>query len=300
MVKSLKIIGLIVLAIIILYAISFFFSNAGLGPSYNSKLSNKEQVNIGSMATYSVGAQDIPEVKAKSYMAVDLANDEIIYSRRADSPLLVASLTKLMTAWIVLNYGDMSDRYTVLKEDATAFSPALKLVPGDKVLVSDLFNAMLIGSANDAAAALSRYIEKKQPQSFIELMNQESKKLNMKDTRFSNPNGFDSETNYSSSNDLRILATKLLEKSAFDATNRATGYTFSGEIKTDYQINATNILLKQYSDLRAIKTGFTEEAQGSMINILRHNNQNYLLIVIGSPDRESDTLILRKKVLEIQ
>lgn len=297
--KYLRIIGLVLIAIIILYAISFLFSNVGLGPSYNSKYPNGKEVNVGNSAAYSVGSQDIPEIKAGSYMVVDLADDKILFSRRADSPLLVASLTKLMTAWIVLNYGNMSDQYTVTAQDGKAFSPSLKLVPGDKVMVADLFNAMLIGSANDAAAALARYIEMKQPQTFIELMNQESKKLNMKDTRFSNPNGFDSETNYSSSNDLRILATKLLEKSVFDVTNRATGYTFSGELKMTYQINATNILVKQYPDLRAIKTGFTEEAQGSMINILRHNNQNYLLIVIGSPDREGDTLLLRKKVLEI-
>ncbi len=299
MVKFLKVAGLLVAAFAILYAISFLFSNVGLGPSYDQANSDDESVRIGSSSSYSLSKQDIPEVKSNSYLVVDLSTNKVVFSRREDSQLLVASLTKLMTAWIVINYGRLDDQYVITAEDTKSFSPMLDLSVGDKVLVSDLLNAMLIGSANDAAMSLAHYIEKVQPKPFIDLMNQESKQLGMFDTRFSNPNGFDSDTNYSSSNDLKILATKLYSKGSLSATSRATSYRFIGSLQIPYQISSTNTLIKNYSDIYAIKTGFTEEAQGSMINVIKHSNTDYLLIVIGSPDRESDTLVLRKKILEI-
>lgn len=299
MVKFLKVLSLVVVAFAILYAISFLFSNVGLGPSYDPANSDDHMVRFGSSSSYSLTKQDIPEVKSNSYLVVDLTSDKVIFSRRADSQLLVASLTKLMTAWIVINHGRLEDQYTITSQDTKSFSPVLELSVGDKVLVSDLLNAMLIGSANDAAMSLAHYIESVQPKPFIDLMNEESKNLRMLDTRFSNPNGFDSDTNYSSSNDLKILATKLYAKGSLSATSRATSYRFLGSKQIPYQIGSTNTLINNYSDIYAIKTGFTEEAQGSMINIIKHNNIDYLVIVIGSPDREGDTLVLRKKILEL-
>ena len=64
-----------------------------------------------------------------------------------------------------------------------------------------------------------------------------------------------------------------------------------------YKISATNQLLEKYPDLEAIKTGYTEQAQGSMINLLKTPNTNYLIIVLGSPNREADTLKLREIIL---
>lgn len=300
MLKIIKGLILIAAAVAVFYAISFFFPNTGLGPSNNWQGPSPEEVPVVSTVTYSLHEQDIPDVQAKSYMVVDLTAEQTVFARRADSPLLVASLTKLMTAWIVLNYGNLNDRYTIQPEDTKAFSPVLGLTVGDQVLVSDLLSAMLVGSANDAAISLSRYIERKQNRSFIDLMNQESKNLRMLDTRFSNPNGFDSETNYSSSNDLRILSGQLLAKKTFNSTWRATEYSFSGQLKTQYYTRATNILLQNYPDLHAIKTGFTAEAGGSMISLLKYGGKDYLLIVIGSPNREDDTVTIRQRILELR
>ncbi len=298
MVKALKFITATLVIVVLLYGISFLFSNAGLGPSSSSRvISGDPQVIELDATSYDLTQQSIPEVKASSYEVIDLSTNSVLLSKRADSSLLVASLTKLMTAWIVVNYGNLSDEYLITSADTKSFSPALGLSAGDKVLVSDLLNAMLVGSANDAALALSHYIEKKQSKTFPELMNSEAENLKLKDTRFSNPNGFDSDTNYSSSNDLNKLVNELRAKNIFSLTSRASSYSFSGSFKKVYKISATNQLLEKYPDLEAIKTGYTEQAQGSMINLLKTPNTNYLIIVLGSPNREADTLKLREIIL---
>ncbi len=283
----------------LLYGVSFLFSNAGLSPSNESKTITGQIDEVKNKASsYILSNKDIPEVKAASYEVVDLSNNQVLLSKRPDSALLVASLTKLMTTWIVLNYGKLNDTYQITAQDVKSFSPSLGLVVGDKVLVSDLLNSMLIGSANDAALSLSHYVEKKQTKTFADLMNLEAQSLNLTDTRFSNPNGFDSDTNYSSSNDLKILFAKLNERHVFDSTSRATSYSFSGLLQKTYKISATNVLLAKYKDLYAVKTGFTNEAQGSMINLLKIGQKQYLIIVLGSPDREADTLELRQIILD--
>jgi D-alanyl-D-alanine carboxypeptidase (penicillin-binding protein 5/6) len=280
------------------YVASFFFSNAGLSPSNQSTvISGTMQTTPSGSQNFLVSEENLPDIKANSFEVVDMNSNTVLISRRPNSSLLVASLTKLMTTWIVLNYGQLADTYEISEKDTKSFSPSLGLVKGDKVLVSDLLNAMLIGSANDAAISLSHYIEGKQNKSFIELMNSEVNTLKLEDTRFSNPNGFDSDTNYSSSNDLKQLVSLLLQRKVFDSTSRSTKYTFSGSFKKNYSISSTNELIAKYSDLYAIKTGFTPEAQGSMVNLLKLDRKEYLIIVLGSPNRESDTLKLRDLVI---
>ncbi len=300
MLKIIKLVGYIIISFLLIYGISFLFSNTGLGPSNQSKNQTEQEKSqrINGEKSYDINEQEISEVKAASYEVIDLSNDQIIFSKRPDSALLVASLTKLMTTWIVLNYGNPTDEYEITNSDIKSFNPSLNLAVGDKVVISDLLNSMLIGSANDAALSLSHYIEKKQQKSFTELMNKEVKNLNLTDTRFSNPNGFDSETNYSSSNDVKKISKVLISKNVFDNTSKAYSYSFSGKLGQRYFITATNNLIQKYSDLYAIKTGYTDAAQGSMVNILKYNNRDYLIIVLGSPNREEDTLQLRKKIIE--
>lgn len=299
MIKALKISASIIVILLLLYGASFLFSNTGLSPSDESRnLQGQFNTPKDKESSFAISEQDLPEVKASSFEVTNLTSKTVLVSRRPDSALLVASLTKLMTTWIVVNFGDLEDQYQIATGDSKSFSPSLGLVTGDTVQVSDLLNSMLIGSANDAALALSHYVEKKQSKSFLELMNSEAKNLSLNDTRFSNPNGFDSDTNYSSAHDIKTLATKLYERHIFDNTSRSSSYSFSGALQKTYHVNATNQLLVKYKDLYAIKTGFTNEAQGSMVTILKYNQNEYLLIVLGSPDREADTLKLRQLIID--
>lgn len=256
-----------------------------------------EQVELDNLVSYDLPNDVQNKVQANGYLVKNLGTDQIITGQQFNNSLPVASLTKLMTIWTALQHVSLEDTVTVPTGGLISVSPSLGLVGGDQVKVDDLVHACLVGSANDAADLLGKFVTERTDLPFTELMNQQVVELGMTESRFSNPMGFDSIVNYSSAKDLAILVTRLDELGIFEDTQDASEYRFTSLTGRVYTIQATNKLIAQYPDLLAVKTGYTNLALGSMINILRDDNQRWLIIVIGSPDRESDTLELRRQVL---
>jgi serine-type D-Ala-D-Ala carboxypeptidase (penicillin-binding protein 5/6) len=300
--RIIKALGILLPALAIFYIGSTALANPALAPTANIKIlgaTSAEQNELGNFVSFPVPEQtNQPTILAASYLVQNLETDQIIAGEQFDNSLPVASLTKLMTIWTALEHADLTEEVTVANVAANSkISPSLGLVNNDKVLVEDLINSILVGSANDAANLLGAHVSQKLNLPFSELMNQEAIELGLTHSRFSNPMGFDSVSNYSSAKDLSKLVKALNQKEIFKLPSHSNNYAFTSELGNKYSITATNKLISQYEDLSAVKTGFTNLALGSMINILRAADQDWLIIVIGSPDREADTLRLREQVL---
>lgn len=256
-----------------------------------------EQKELDNLVSYDLSQPDPQGIKAASYLVEDYDSGQIIAGKQIDNSLPIASLTKLMTVWTTLEHVDPGEIIEISPADQVNVSPSLDLKAGDKVAVQDLIQSILVGSANDAANVLGGYVSRKLELPFSELMNQEAVQLGMKNSRFSNPMGFDSAVNYSSARDLALLVRKLNEKALFEDSSKAPSYEFRSALGNIYSVQATNKLTGLYSDLSAVKTGYTNLALGAMINFLDTGGTKKLLIVIGSSDREGDTLQLRKQFL---
>ncbi len=233
-------------------------------------------------------------ISAKSFLVYDLATKQTLIDQETGAKLPIASLTKLMTALLVYEQSNFSEIVTITPSDHTTVSPVLNLIPGDKIKVEDLFNAMLIGSNNDAAAALSRYVEQTTKTSFIDLMNKKAAELGMTNSHFSNALGFDNDYNFSTAADLKLLIAQSEQYTAFQLNSRKTSYQFTSSEGRHYSTKATNTLLANNSDIYAIKTGFTNEAGGSMITQIGNSGHDFVIIVLGSGNREQDTLKLKQ------
>ncbi|HMQ01575.1 MAG TPA: serine hydrolase [Candidatus Doudnabacteria bacterium] len=291
----------LILVGIFFYLNSVLIAYPALAPTANIKIlgaSTSEQEILQNFKSFEVATDNsINSVRAASFLIQDLDSNQLIGAHHPDTSLPVASLTKLMTVWTALQYADMDEVVTVNHSAYETVSPSLGLLVGDEVKLSDLIYACLIGSSNDAARTIADYIGTKMNLPFSELMNQQAAQLGMKNSRFSNAMGFDSVVNYSSARDLSLLVKALTETGVFEQTWQAGNYRFTGKLGRIYQTTATNKLLNTYPDLRAIKTGFTNTALGSMITVVTTGTSRTLIIVIGSPDREGDTLQLRAKIL---
>lgn len=299
--QQVKFLACFLLAILITYLLSFSVAMPVLSPTMEVNVLGTSEVQdyqLENFISYQTPEQTYDKnVLAAGYGIINLTGQKTVLKSHSDIPLPIASLTKLMTAWVTLKYGSLQDSYTIQSTDIESTKPSLNLTPGDEVLVKDLMNAMLIGSNNDSAKALAGYIEEKTNLKFTDLMNREASRLEMKNSRYSNPIGFDSNTNYSSVEDISILVNALIPTNIFDSTSRKSTYEFTSISGKSYSTTATNKLIDKYPDLSAIKTGFTNTALGSMVNLLKFQDQTYLLIVIGSPNREADTLELRNLVI---
>lgn len=301
--KFIKIIVGILATIPLVYVATFSVASPSLAPTKEIKIlgaSSEEENQLKGFANFELSDQiDTNDIEATSYYVENLSNNSVVTKKYSKNPLPIASLTKLMTAWVTHQYGSFNDEYTITSNDTESISPSLGLVVGDRVKVNDLINSLLIGSANDAAVALGGYLESKERKPVQDLMNQEIINLGLSNSRFQNPIGLDSISNYASAEDIAILVKKLEPTGIFEETSKAQQYNFKSLLNNSYSVSATNKLITKYQNLYAIKTGFTNTALGSMVNILQKDDQRYLIIVIGSPDREGDTVKLMNKVLEL-
>jgi len=244
------------------------------------------------------GAIDLEGVSAKAVLAYDLETGQILGGKNSGLQLPIASLTKLLTAWVVYQDGDLNDIVEIKNTDLVNVKPVLSLTPGDKIKISDLLNSMLIGSNNDAALALSNYVAEKTGQDFALLMNKAAKELGMRDSQFSNPFGFDYKGNYSTAADLQKLVNATQSLAVFTHLGRAQNFEFTSQSGRRYFTKATNRLLLKHPEIEAVKTGYTESSKGSMITKITLGGRKVILIAISSENREADTLKLEQVLSE--
>ncbi len=292
-----------VIAILVTGMVIFVFSNPTLAPEMTQpdipKISPSTNTQSGKTFDDSESKDIIGEgVKAESYLVIDKNTGEVIASRNPKTPLAIASITKLMTAYVVQKYGNLNDIWAVTSSGTLNINPVLGLKVGDRVKIEDLINSILIGSANDAAATLGVYITSLKKVPMEELMNSEAKRLGMTSTHYENPIGFDSEQNYSSASDLLLLINETEKLPIFTKVDRKLQYSFVSENGQSYSVKATNKLLAGDPEIHAIKTGYTDEAKGAMITSVVHEQQNLIIIVLGSSNRENDTKLLKTRALK--
>ncbi len=239
---------------------------------------------------------DLSDVSAQSFLVFDLDSGQELLSKNPTQKLAIASLTKLMTALAAYNNSNLNKTFAITSKNILNVKPDLGLAIGDEVKALDVFNSMLIGSCNDAAKALADFTSQSSGSNFVDLMNGQAAVLGMVNSSFSNPMGFDNSDNYSTAEDLKLLITNTQHFTDFTDLGRMTGYKFSGALGKIYSATATNLLIKNHPDIQAVKTGFTNEANGAMATKVAIGGHQIIILVLDSQNREGDTLKLKSAV----
>lgn len=245
------------------------------------------------------------EIGAKSALAVSFDEKRIYYEKNSRARLPMASLTKLMTALVVVENYDLDKVITILPDALTREGEKGDLRSYEKITTRSLLTMMLVESSNDAAMVLAQNlpekIEKNASNSynnFINLMNQKAWELELDDTHFDNPDGLDSPTHYSTALDLSRLFRYILERYSWITkimhAQNVVIYSFDGKI--EHRLKNSNDLLGRISEIEAGKTGFTDNAGGCLILFITgfgDFDRGIISVVLGSEDRfgESEKLI---------
>jgi serine-type D-Ala-D-Ala carboxypeptidase (penicillin-binding protein 5/6) len=237
---------------------------------------------------YDVFAQTI---SAKSAYVEDVDSGTILFERNSQRILLPASTTKLMTALVVLEEFNLENVIvvpTLPKVDGLKY----EFEPNEQILVQDLLKAMLIQSSNDAAYILA-LSSSKGFGGFVESMNQKAQELNLKQTQYKNPAGFDDDTQKSTARDLVILSKEFMQDeflAQIVATKEAVITDVSGEFQ--HYLTSTHQLLGLDPTVVGIKTGTTEGASQVLITQFNREGHNIIIVVMGSEDRYLETMRL--------
>lgn len=235
----------------------------------------------------------MPVIDANSALLMDVDTGLILYEKNSKASLPMASLTKIMTAIIILESHNLYEVVTVKdahRDDEVGVR--IWLYDGEKITINNLLIGLLVPSGGDAALALAEY-HSGSVEEFAKEMNKKAKELGLKKTQFKNPIGLDEDGHYSSAEDLATLTRYALGFRTFrKIVNIQQANIKSTNGKIDHSFFNTNYLLKGYLDIRGIKTGTTDEAGESLINIGRKNGHEVLTILLNSPNRFQESKIM--------
>ena len=222
---------------------------------------------------------------AHSIFMKELRSGRVLYQHESLKRLSPASLTKIMSALVILEKGKLDDQATISRNAARAPKTHLRLRAGEVFKLEDLLKAMLIVSANDACLAAVEHVGGDEEQ-FVMLMNAKAAALGLTDTHFSNGCGFDGPEHYSTAEDLAKLSEVALQNPIFRALVRE-----EREIITPisghraYVLHSTNRLLGRIPGVEGIKTGFTSKAGRCLIAKVSQNGSDLLVVILNSNRR---------------
>ncbi|MDD4351486.1 MAG: D-alanyl-D-alanine carboxypeptidase [Candidatus Gracilibacteria bacterium] len=233
-----------------------------------------------------------PIISANSAIALDLNSGTVLYSKDAYQTLPIASITKLMTALLVLEDGRLDEMAQISEKAASLPGSKAWLYPGDYMKVEDLLKANLIHSANDASMVLAEFVAGSE-EAFVEKMNRKVLELKLAGTHFENPVGYDNNENYSTAYELTLLAKKLWEYPLFRQIVGTRSETIYSEGGSAYKLESTNDLLKSYLKVYGMKTGTTDAAGQALVAIGEvDGGRQILTVVLNSPDRYHETKVI--------
>ncbi len=254
------------------------------------------------------------EIKAKAAISVEIdnqGNERVLFEKNSQQLLPIASLSKLMTALVILDLDEtynLSQLITITKEavEQEGSSKYGDLTAGESLSVENLIYIMLIESSNDAAFSLTEPIGKK---GFVGLMNIYAKELGLKNTYFVNPTGLDPDdsrnpSNYSTAEDLVKLTKYILENypQIFEiTTNQSYEVLMPNGLTHHFISENTNKLLGESVNWRTKiiggKTGWSLSAGGCLLLVIESpkNNSYFINIILGAKDRFNEM----RKIIEV-
>ena len=226
-----------------------------------------------------------PDIGAASAILVDLATGQVLFSRDPDARRPIASLTKIMTALLVLERSHLTDIVTVrpdavISSDARAGVASLGLQVGERISVEDLLYALLLQSANDAAVALADHVAGSQAR-FVRMMNARAHALGMTHTRYRSASGLD-DRGYSSARDLATLTRAAMSTPGFDTIASTEFRTIPGP-DGDRHVQNRNVLLWLYPGATGAKTGYTARAGNCVVGTAERDGRRLVTVVLGEP-----------------
>lgn len=228
-----------------------------------------------------------PSVGATSYVLVDFHSDTVIAERDPDARVEPASITKLMTSYVV--FQEIADGNLALGDEVLISEKAWRtegsrmfVEVGNRVTVEELLKGVIIQSGNDASVALAEYVGGSE-EVFAGMMNEEARKLGMTETRYVNATGLPHPDQYTSARDVARLASALIENFPdFYAWYSEREYTYNG-----IRQHNRNRLLWRDPSVDGLKTGHTESAGYCLVTSAMRDGMRLISVVMGTDSEEA-------------
>lgn len=237
---------------------------------------------------------EAPQASAASYALLDAVSGELIAAKDADTRRPMASTTKIMTALIVLERCDLEAVISVDPRAVGVEGSSIYLFASEQIKVRTLLYALMLSSANDAAAALALHTAGS-IEDFAALMNEKAAALGLKDTHFCNPHGLQDEAHYTTARELALLTAAAMENETFAEIVGTARYS-APQIGTDASrlfLNH-NRLLRTLDGAIGVKTGFTKASGRCLVSAVRREGLTLIAVTLNDPNDWRDHAALHE------
>ncbi|MBM7542482.1 D-alanyl-D-alanine carboxypeptidase family protein [Amphibacillus cookii] len=230
-----------------------------------------------------------PFVSAEQAVLLDQATGEILYQKNTEEPQLIASITKIMTALIAIEYSELDEYVKVSNDAVLTEGSSIYLIENERILLKDLVYGLMLRSGNDAAVAIAEHVGESLD-GFVFLMNEKAKWLGMNDTSFANPHGLDADNHYSTAKDMAILMRYAMGNELFAEITGAK--SFQSENRTYAWGNKNKLLTTYYPPTIGGKTGYTKAAGRTLVSVAEKEGKQLIVVTINDPDDWQDHMRL--------
>ena len=259
----------------------------GLFPSLDSATTDFAALERMQIAPPVESIEIAEEMSASGVLIYDLRSGQKLYARDPRIQRPMASLTKLMTALLIVENHDMDELVRIPKSVADVSGNRAYLPPGKRFSVEDLLSALLINSANDAALTLAEY-HSGSVSAFVSEMNERALKLGMKATSFTNPAGLDHPAHWSTPQDIAWLTVFSLRYPEIAERLSRPGERIVSAEGDVIQLYHTHALLHEVGPVMAGKTGTTNDAGQCLMSIVEDQDKSYVVVLLKSNHRYKD------------
>ncbi len=225
-----------------------------------------------------------PQIHAESAALIDVQSGRILYSKNGDRHMLIASLTKIMTAIVAIEAGNLSDRVKVSGRAFGVEGSSIYLKKGEEISLQNLIYGLMLRSGNDAATAIAEHVGGSL-EGFVYMMNEKAAMLGMDHSHFANPHGLDAKGHYSTADDMAKLTAYALHNPVFQDIVKTKVKTVPDP---GQEWNRTwtnkNKMLSLYKGADGMKTGYTKKARRCLVSSATRDGRQLAVVTLNDPD----------------
>ncbi|MCC3373469.1 D-alanyl-D-alanine carboxypeptidase [Cohnella sp. REN36] len=225
-----------------------------------------------------------PVTHAKATAVIDVTSGRILFSDHGDDRMLIASLTKIMTAIVAIEHGKLKDVVKISSRAAGVEGSSIYLKAGEKMTLQDLLYGLMLRSGNDAATAIAEHVGGS-VDGFAYLMNRKAEEIGLTNSHFVNPSGLDHKDHYSSANDLAKLTAYAMHNDTFREIVKTKEKKADGR---DYEWLNKNKMLRFYEGADGVKTGYTKQALRCLVSSATRYGQQIVVVTLNDGDDWAD------------
>ena len=224
-------------------------------------------------------------LSGKSYILMDELSGRILVGKNINDKMSMASTTKIMTAILALEKGDLDDLVKIGAESINIEGSSLYLKEDEVIPLKDLIYGLMLRSGNDSALAIANHISKSE-EDFIKTMNSKAKSIGANNTNFENPHGLTSKNHYSTAFDLALITREAFKIPEFENIAGAKNYKANRD-EYNYFVNK-NKTLWEYQGGDGVKIGYTMAAGRCLVSSASRNQMRLIAVCLNAPNWFND------------